>query len=198
MPAELPVVLINSTSPMDHPSVLPAEYEAGQTVARVLLEAGHRDIALIGYSPELAAHPRNSVTIQDRYDGILGALAEYGVTPCWTYDSFVWEPQVGYEAMQQLLAADVRPTGLITLNDRLAFGAYQALAEHNLRVPDDLSIASFDDDVIASYLRPGLTTAAIPYEEMGRRAMAMLLGEGSPEHLLIPMPLRLRDSVRPL
>ena len=54
-----------------------------------------------------------------------------------------------------LLASDVRPTGLISHNDRLSFGAYQAFAEHGLRVPDDLSIASFDDDVTASYLRPG-------------------------------------------
>ena len=120
----------------------------------------------------------------------------YGLTPCWQYDTFVWEPQVGYRAMQQLLASEVRPTGLISINDRLAFGAYQALAEHGLRVPDDLSIASFDDDVIASYLRPGLTTAAIPYEEMGRRAMEMLLSDAEPEHLLVHMPLRVRESVR--
>lgn len=198
LPADLPVVLINSTSPMDFPSVLPSEFEAGQTVARVLLEAGHRDIALIGYAPEDAADPRNSVTVQARYDGIFKALGEYGVTPSWTYDSFRWEPQVGYQAMQQLLATGRRPTGLITLNDRLAFGAYQAMAEHGLKVPDDISVASFDDDVIASYLRPGLTTAAIPYEEMGRRAMSMLLTDAEPEHLLIHMPLRVRDSVRPI
>lgn len=49
IPAELPVVLINSTSPADHPSVLPAEYEAGRAMATMLLEAGHRDIAVIGY-----------------------------------------------------------------------------------------------------------------------------------------------------
>ncbi|MCW3158889.1 LacI family DNA-binding transcriptional regulator [Micropruina sonneratiae] len=196
VPAELPVVLINSTSPLDHPCVLPAEYEAGQRVARVLLEAGHRDIALIGYDPESAADPRKSVTIGDRYAGILDTFAAYGVEPAWTYHSFVWEPQEGYAAMQQLIAGGVRVTALLCLNDRLAFGAYQAMAEHGLRVPDDISVASFDDDVIASYLRPGLTTAAIPYEEMGRRAMAMLLSDAEPEHLLVHMPLRVRESVR--
>ena len=90
IPAELPVVLINSTSPADHPSVLPAEYEAGRAMATMLLEAGHRDIAVIGYSPEHASNPRESVTIQLRYDGIFAALNEYGVTPSWLYDSFVW------------------------------------------------------------------------------------------------------------
>jgi len=196
VPADLPVVLINSNSALDYPSVLPAEFEAGQAVARVLLEAGHRDIAVIGHSPVHASDPRQSVTIQPRYQGIFSALDEYGVTPSWLYDSFVWEPQVGYEAMQQLWRTGHTPTGLICLNDRLAFGAYQALAERGLRVPDDLSIASFDDDVIATYLRPGLTTAAIPYEEMGRRGMEMLFSDAEPEHLLVHMPLQLRESVR--
>lgn len=100
--------------------------------------------------------------------------------------------------MQQLLASGQRPTGLICLNDRLAFGSYQAMAEHGLRVPDDISVVSFDDDVVASYLRPGLTTAAIPYEEMGRRAMEMLLSDAEAEHLLVHMPLRVRDSVKQL
>jgi LacI family transcriptional regulator len=196
VPAELPVVLINSTSPQHHPSVLPAEYDAGMDVTRTLLEAGHRDIAVIGYSPENAADPRLSVTIQQRYDGIFQALGEYGVEPCWLFDSFVWEPDVGYLATQELLATGQRPTGLVCLNDRLAFGAYQALSDHGLRIPEDISIASFDDDVIASYLRPGLTTAAIPYEEMGRRAMTMVLNGDEPRHELVPMPLRVRQSVR--
>ncbi|MBK8448312.1 MAG: LacI family DNA-binding transcriptional regulator [Micropruina sp.] len=198
IPADVPVVLINSTSPKGHPSVLPAEFEAGRTVAHTLLEAGHRDIAIMGYAPEQAAQPRLSVTIGERYAGIFSALSDYGVVPSWLYDSFVWEPQVGYLAMQQLLASGQRPTGLICLNDRLAFGAYQAMTEQGLKVPDDISVVSFDDEVIASYLRPGLTTAAIPYEEMGRRAMEMLLSDPEPEHLLVPMPLRVRQSVRPV
>ncbi len=57
----------------------------------------------------------------------------------------------------------------------MAFGAYQALQERGQQIPDDISIVSFDDDEIAGYLRPQLTTARIPYEEMGREAMAMLL-----------------------
>ncbi|MFT4294050.1 MAG: LacI family DNA-binding transcriptional regulator [Micropruina sp.] len=198
VPADLPVVLINATSPRGYPSVLPAEFEAGRTVTRTLLDAGHRDIAIIGVDREAAADPRQSVTIAIRYDGIFDALATAGVTPSWVYSSLLWEPDTGYRAMRELLASDARPTGLICLNDRLAFGAYQALTEAGLRVPDDLSVVSFDDDIVASYLRPGLTTAAIPYEEMGRRAMAMLLSDPEPEHQLVPMPLRLRESVRAL
>ena len=198
VPAGLPVVLINSTSPLGYPSVLPAEFEAGRAGAPTRVDAGHRAIAIIGLDVEAARDPRVSVTLTQRYAGIFDALGSVGVEPCWTYSTLLWEPEVGYQAARELLASGARPTGLICLNDRLAFGVYQALSEAGLRVPDDLSIASFDDDIIACYVRPGLTTAAIPYEEMGRRAMAMLLSDAEPEHMLVHMPLRVRESVRRL
>ncbi|MFT4217196.1 MAG: LacI family DNA-binding transcriptional regulator [Micropruina sp.] len=198
LPTDMPVALINATSPNGHPSVLPAEFDAGRQVARTLLEAGHRDIAVIGVDREAAADPQTSVTITARYDGVFAAFDAFDVGPSWVYPSLRWEPATGYQAMRELLASDVRPTGLICLNDRLTFGAYQALAEAGIRIPDDLSVVSFDDEDVAGYLRPGLTTAAIPYEEMGRRAMTMLLSGGEPGHQLVPMPLRVRESVRQL
>jgi LacI family transcriptional regulator len=56
-------------------------------------------------------------------------------------------------------------------------------------------VVSFDNDEIAAYLRPGLTTIALPHEEMGRRAVELLLGDGDPEQLLVPMPVVERGSV---
>lgn len=82
-------------------------------------------------------------------------------------------------------------------HDRLAFGAYQAIAEAGLRVPDDVSIVSFDNDEIAAYLRPGLTTVALPHEAMGRRAVELLLTNGAEEEHLIPMPVVERASIAP-
>ena len=69
--------------------------------------------------------------------------------------------------MRSLLRKRIRPTAVICMNDRLAFGAYQALAEAGLGIPQDMSVVSFDDDVIAAWLRPGLSTAALPHEQMG-------------------------------
>jgi LacI family transcriptional regulator len=81
------------------------------------------------------------------------------------------------------------------MNDRLAFGAYQALGEAGLRVPADVSVVSFDDDPLAQWLRPGLTTAALPHEQMGRRAVELLL-DGQPRgRTMVPMPLRRRRSI---
>ena len=70
-------------------------------------------------------------------------------------------------------------------------------------MPDDVSIASFDDDEIASYLRPALTTARLPYEEMGRKAMELRAGPDEPtpgEHLveMAPTPPCCPPSTRPV
>lgn len=91
-------------------------------------------------------------------------------------------------------------TVMICMDDQFAFGAYQALQERGLRIPDDISVASFDDDEIASYLRPPLTTARIPYEQMGREAVRMLLGSDDPPggNRVVPVPLQVRGSVRGL
>lgn len=197
VPSDIPVVLLNSTSTEGHPSVLPDEYQAGREAARVLLDQGHRRIALIGRSAELLK-PEVSVTVGARYAGIDDALAEAGVDLVAEIEGMVWEPDLGFEGVHQLLDEGASFTGLICLNDRLAFGAYQALQERGLKVPHDVSVVSFDDEDLASYLRPKLTTMRIPYLEMGRRAMELVLGDERPAQSLIPMPLQNRESVRPL
>ena len=60
------------------------------------------------------------------------------------------------------------------LNDKVAFGTYQAIADAGLRVPEDISVVSFDDSDIAAWLRPGLTSIAIPHFEMGQLAVELL------------------------
>ena len=72
-------------------------------------------------------------------------------------------------------------------------------ADRSAGVSDDLYLVSFDDDDLAGYMRPPLTTARLPYYEMGRLAMKIALASDtwSGEHL-VPMPLQVRDSVRAL
>ena len=119
-----------------------------------------------------------------------------GAVPCPD-----WQPELGYKATRQLLEK-APPSALICFNDRLAFGAYQALADAGLEVPTNVSVVSFDDDVLASWVRPQLTTVALPHYELGRAAIQVLLdgiqqqpSERQPRTHLIPMPLRVRDSV---
>ena len=129
-------------------------------------------------------------------EGITRALAEYGATLAGEAFCEEWQPEDGYAGMRQLLSGQNRPRAVICLNDRLAFGAYQALAEAGLRVAEDVSIVSFDDDALASWLRPSLSTAALPHEQMGRKAVEWLIQPGrTAEQYLAPMPLIERASV---
>ncbi|MNT78077.1 Ribose operon repressor [compost metagenome] len=98
--------------------------------------------------------------------------------------------------MTRKLLKSRRPRALLCLNDRLAFGAYQALAEAGLGIPDDVALVSFDNDEIASYLRPGLTTIGLPHEDMGHRAVDLLLGATeATDANLMPMPVVVRGSL---
>jgi len=75
-------------------------------------------------------------------------------------------------------------------------GVYQACQEAGLEVPEVISVVSFDDSDLAGWLRPQLTSAAIPHFEMGRRAVEILLAEDRPARVhLVPMALRERASI---
>ena len=109
-----------------------------------------------------------------------------------------WWPEAAYEVMSQALGRGDRPRAVVCLNDRIAFGVYQALAEVGLAVPRDVSVVSFDDSELASWLRPSLSSIALPEFEMGRLAIEALLGtEAPPAQRLVPMAVRVRDSVGP-
>ena len=144
--------------------------------------------------------PRVSATVGDRLAGIRAVLSRRPVSPWSKWQrvssgSLSWATGLTHE----ILDAHPQLSGLICLNDRLAFGAYQALQERGRHIPDDISVVSFDDDEIAAYLRPQLTTARIPYEEMGRQAMAMVLDrtEDRFRRRRVPMPVQHRGSVGP-
>jgi LacI family transcriptional regulator len=196
VPMATRVVMLNGTSSKFKASVLPDELEGGRLAVRVLREAGiTEDIALIGHNEMVERGLFRSETVARRLAGIRGTMAEYGMRFIAEESCWEWEPHHGYELVSKLLGQGIRPRALLCLNDRLAFGAYQALGEAGLRIPDDVAIVSFDNDELASYLRPGLTTIGLPHEEMGRQAVAMLLSNDSPREILVPMPITVRASV---
>ncbi|WP_336921057.1 LacI family DNA-binding transcriptional regulator [Aquipuribacter sp. SD81] len=210
----VPVVLLNAAAPAGSgvPTVVPDELGAGRAAARTLLAAGHRDgIHLVGVGVTAEEVPPGTVAGLERLRGITEALAEVGERPAGGMLCTAWQPPDGYEATRALLAHD-RPTALLCFNDHLALGAYQALAEAGLRVPDDVSVVAFDDVPLAGWLRPALTTVALPHHALGRAAIDVLVdlvgggsGDGGahdghgdgPAHVRLPMPLRVRESVAP-
>jgi LacI family transcriptional regulator len=204
-----PAVLLNAlakpAAPL--PAVIPDEVEAGRTAARVLLEAGHRhDIHLIGAGPSMRDVPPWSVAAAERLAGIYEVFRAAGVAVSGGHQCHEWLPDDGFAATRAVLAT-TRPRALICFNDRLAMGVYQALDDAGLAVPVDVSVVSFDDHPIASWIRPKLTTVALPHYQLGYTAVDVLFdsigrhrrGEPAGRDVVhrVPMPLRSRESVMP-
>ncbi|MFT3887646.1 MAG: substrate-binding domain-containing protein [Arachnia sp.] len=146
---------------------------------------------------EGASDPRMSVTIDQRFAGIDDALRAAGISPARVVLPR-WNPSIGYDEGLRLLREHPDLTGMIASNDGVAMGIYQAARDLGRRIPEDLSVVSFDNEEQAEYLRPGLTTAHLPYTEMAEIAMEMVLGIRDLAHEVVPMPLVIRDSVRRL
>ncbi|MFD2647172.1 LacI family DNA-binding transcriptional regulator [Devosia albogilva] len=196
VPINAPVVMLNGTSARFPLSVLPDEYQGGRDAVRLLTEAEvDSNIVLLGHNADDEAGLFRSEMITRRLAGIRDAMHEAGLTFAAELSCWNWEPDQGYKLTRQLLATK-RPSALLCLNDRLAFGAYQALAETDLAIPDDVALVSFDNDEIASYLRPGLTTIALPHEQMGRAAVELLLRPEVTAGATLPMPIIQRGSIR--
>lgn len=181
-------------------SVLPDEHPAGRAAVDHLLARGHRRIGLVGRHP-LRPPPHVSTGIAERLDGIDAAMGEAGLRFAAEHHGDVWEPELGHRGAHSVLDAAGDLTAILALNDRVAFGVYQALQERGLSVPHDVSVMSFDDEELATMVRPALTTMRLPYREMGVVGATMLLdavAQGRPPEegrTLLPLELVERDSV---
>lgn len=167
--------------------VLVDNLAAGYLATRHLIDLGHRRIALL-------PGPRRYRNLVDRQDGYLDALTEAGITP----DPALMPPPPAYEERKgeaqtrALLALPKRPSAIVTISDKTAFGAFAILQHAGVRVPMDLSIASIDDVADARATLPPLTTVAIPKREMGQRAVRRLLellsGDEALPHKIVLYP----------
>ncbi len=188
-----PLVLLNCTTRDARiPAVLPDEIGAGRAAAQVLLDRGHRDgVHVVGEpNPDVFAARERMAGIQETLSAAGTELA--GVLDC------DWWPEQAYEEVRRFLRRGRPPTALVCMNDRIAFGAYQALQEAGVGIPEEVSVVSFDDSELASWLRPQLTSVALPHHELGRRAVELLLSEHPATEIeRIAMPLRERPSVGP-
>jgi LacI family transcriptional regulator len=195
IPPGTQVVLLNVTSPGVTSSVRPDEFEGGRTAVRAVSEAGHRDgIVLIGQNRARQGDAWHSPNVEARLMGIYAEMDARGLAFEHEIPIQMWTAEEAYDAVRELLAHGSQPRCFLVLNDPMAFGVYQALGDASLRIPEDVSVVSFDNDEISTYLRPALTTIGLPYEEMGEAAVRMLLGHADTESL-IAMPLIVRGSL---
>lgn len=166
-----PFVVVDPRTPppRDTAAVSAAHFAGARNVTGHLVTLGHRRVGVI-------AGPHNWLASRAREAGHASALAEAGVLP---EPGLIrrGEPTTGFgrRAADELLDSPNRPTALICFNDKTAVGALTAAAERGLRIPDDLSVAGFDDIDLAQATRPQLTTVHQPLQEMGRMAVSLLM-----------------------
>ena len=158
-------------------------------LVRHALQLGHRRIAVLNGPPGVS-------TAVDRVAGCRRALAEAGLDgDAGLVLNGDFTQSSGYQMVQQVLVSLPRPTAIFAANNFIAIGAYRALRDAGLRVPDDVSLLAFDDLPDALVMEPFLTLAAQPAYKMGQKATELLLarlaGEGPAETQVSVLPTRL-------
>jgi len=178
-------------------SVLVDNERGGWLATQHLLELGHRRIGCI-------TGPFDLTPSAERVTGYRRALEEAGIA----YDSTLvvrgdFQHASGFTAASQLLSLPGPPTAIFACNDLMAMGAIGAATASGRRVPDDLSIAGFDDVRLAAFTNPALTTIAQPKFEMGKLAASLLVArikgaDIEPRHYTLDVHLVVRASTGPV
>jgi len=169
----LPVVLVNRmTDKHDVTEVVNNDQLGIELAVRHLVELGHQQIALLG-------GPLETSTGRDRRNAFLhwgrNGLFEWSESLCVDCPSF--SEVAGKTGMLRLLDQNQPFTAVVSANDLLALGCYDALAERNLSCPGDVSVTGFNDMTFADRLSPPLTSLHIQHDELGVRAANCLLDE---------------------
>lgn len=192
-----PTVLLNCHSrDRSRASVVPGELLGGYGATMHLIEAGHRRIGFINGESWIEA-------AAERLKGYQRALASSDIP----FDPALvrsgdWQVAAGYDHALALLDGPNPPTALFCANDLMAIGALDAARERKLAVPHDLSVMGYDDQDIARYTHPPLSTVLLPNHEMGRWAADSLIAQvrghsTSKAAVKMDCPLVARDSVAP-
>ena len=171
------LVLANCYDGAGTPAVVPDDRAGQRDLVHRLIVAGHRRIAYLTLDRSLDA---TRLRTQGYADALAGAGIAYD--PALVLEADVSPPDPEAEvrllaaAIDRVLAMPDPPTALCLGNDRMAVRAYGMLRSRGLEIPEDISIAGYDDyRAISESLFPRLTTAELPYARMGRRAAEILL-----------------------
>lgn len=196
------LVLVNCFDESGTPAIVPDDESGQHALITGLIARGHTRIGFLTLPERQCAQPL-------RLAGHKRALAEAGlpfdpalVIPAALIDPF-HEYDLLWDALDRLLTLEEPPTVICCGNDKMAMRVYGLLRDRGLRVPDQMSVAGYDDyRIISEFLHPGLSTVVLPYETMGARAAQRLLriirgqtepSAASPE--LVSGPPVWRDSV---
>lgn len=192
----VPLVLLDNHIPgaaID--SIVPDNQWGGYMAMKHLVDLGHRRIAIL-------QGPAKYRTLTDRLWGARRAAADLGIDIPDAYLPLAQSsglPIKGYREMQSVLALPERPTAVFAVSDKTAFGALAAIEEAGLRVPEDISLIGFDNEVRSEYMSPPLTTIHLPKRYIGKLAMQHLISKidsssERPVRICVPTRLVERES----
>jgi LacI family transcriptional regulator len=196
----VPSILLDRTLPgwQNHTIVRSDSVMGSYLLTKHLLELGHRRIMMISGSNLVS-------TGLDRAEGYRRALEEFGVPidpELIRFGSFT--RQSGYDIVLEMLQTlHPRPTAIVTANNFIAVGVIKALDEQGIRIPDDMSLATFDDLPEQINPRPFLTTVVQNPYQMGQEAAERLISllQGSEaalvQDIMMPVELIIRTSTAP-
>lgn len=171
---------------------------ARQTVQH-LIDLGHRRIGMIAHADPLYLASRTRII---GYEEAL-ETANIEVADAWLRTGDFSE-QSGYREMQELLKADPPISAVFAGNDVIAYGAMQAIYDAGKRVPDDISLVGFDDNYMSRFLKPALTTMAVPATGYGSTAVETLMDRLArpesplPIHRVLKSDIVIRETTRSL
>ena len=194
---EIPLVVLNrEVIGQKVTSVLSDDLKGAYNLTKFIIDQGHRDIAIIEGKPEFR-------TTYKRKQGFINAHLDAGLEFSEGYAlRGKYDLESGYSAMQIIFDMEESPTAIFCSNDEMALGAMKAIKERDISMPDEISIAGFDDMGFTAYLTPSLTTVLRPVEEMSKEGTQILLNKienskmEEPGIIHLDTKLIIRDSVK--
>ena len=145
-----------------------SDYDAAKQMTVKLIQLGHTSIGFV-------TGRKGTATTRRRLDGFLSAMKDANLA---VPDKFIsegnYEYRSGLDAGESILQQAPRPTAIFASNDEMAAGVIAAAHKSGISVPEELSIAGFDDSVIATVVWPQLTTVRQPIKEMAAAAVNMV------------------------
>lgn len=172
IPKTLPVVLLNTAPQQSRFRTLAFENRKGAySAVQHLAEHGHERVAILTGGAQ-------NFDAQQRLDGYREAVSDFDLQadPSLEIEG-AFTRESGRRAVTHLFKLEPAPTALFASNDSMALGVLRGIHEAGLAVPDDLALVGFDDIPMAQYATPSLSTVHAPTEELGERAMSILIGE---------------------
>ena len=162
-----------------------------------LLDLGHEKIALLGGRKDVLA-------TFEKYQMYKQILRENQIAfdPELTADDGGYTFETGYQQMNEMLAKHTDMTAVIAINDFTAMGVMKSLNEHKIRIPQDISVVSYDNTYMAQMAVPSLTSIDYNYEEYGRKlidtSIAMIEGRKKDTLRMVTPSLIVRESSGPV